>query len=118
MKIAVLGIGNIGKLLAHSLARKPNPPSITLLLHRPDLAEEYKKSGQSIEIITNNISNTQSSFFTEILTDDHDITFSKESIRNLIVATKAVDTVSALGRIKNRLDQQSTILFTQNGLGK
>lgn len=115
----MLGIGNIGKLLAHSLARKPSPPLITLLLHRPDMADQYKKAGQSIEIVTNGFSDKQSSFCIEILVNECDTSISpRKTIQNLIVATKALNTISALGRIKNRLNQRSTILFTQNGMGK
>lgn len=119
MKIYVLGIGNIGKLIAHSLARKPNPPSITLLFHRPELASIFKKAGQSIEIISNGCSNTQSSFQSEIITNDSNGCEARvEPIQNIIVATKANHTISALESVKSRLDRQSTVLFTQNGMGR
>jgi 2-dehydropantoate 2-reductase len=121
MEISILGIGNIGKLVAHSLARKPNPPLITLLLHRPDLANVFKQVGQSIEIITNGSSNKQSSFLTEIIANgpDDDLKAPRSKfIRNIIVATKANHAISALDSVKHRLDRQSTVLFTQNGMGK
>lgn len=122
MEISILGLGNIGRLIAHSLAKKPNPPLITLLLHRPDLASEFKQVGHSIEIITNGFSNKQSSFLTEIIGNDppnDDVkTPPPKFIRNLVVATKANHTISALERVKHRIDRQSTVLFTQNGMGK
>lgn len=115
----MLGIGNIGKLLAHSLARKPCPPLITLLLHRSDMADQYEKAGQSIELVTNGVSDKQFSFCIEVLVNECDTSTSpRKTIQNLIVATKAANTISALARIKNRLNQRSTILFTQNGMGK
>ncbi|KAI9819193.1 MAG: hypothetical protein M1827_007349 [Pycnora praestabilis] len=40
-----------------------------------------------------------------------------QKIFNLIVTTKAGNTVSALRRIKHRLSRESTILFLQNGMG-
>ncbi|MCJ1462134.1 hypothetical protein MMC07_000734 [Pseudocyphellaria aurata] len=61
-RVYILGIGNIGKLFAHSLAKKRLPPSMTLL-------------------------------------------------------TKATHTTAAISTIKHRLNEQSTILFTQNGMG-
>jgi 2-dehydropantoate 2-reductase len=41
----------------------------------------------------------------------------KHIIHNLIVATKATNTVPALLAVKGRLSRESTILFTQNGMG-
>lgn len=115
----MLGIGNIGKLIAHSLARKPNPPSITVLFHRPELASMFEKAAQSIEIISGGSSNKQSSFRSEIISNDYnDPEAGVEPIRNIIVATKANHTISALGGVKRRLDRQSTVLFTQNGMGR
>ena len=119
MNIFVLGIGNIGKLIAHSLARKPNPPLITLLFHRPELASQFEKVGQSVEIITEGSSNQHSSFRSELITTaPNDSKTSAKFIRNIIVATKANHTISALESVKSRLDRQSTVLFTQNGMGK
>lgn len=40
-----------------------------------------------------------------------------EPIHNLIVTTKAANTVSAIRRIKHRLRPESTICFLQNGMG-
>lgn len=119
MEISILGVGNIGKFIAHSLARKPNPPLITLLLHKPDLAKTFEQVGQSIEIITNGSSNRQSSFFTDIITNgsDHSL-IPPKFIQNIIVTTKANHTISALESVKNRLNRRSTVLFTQNGMGK
>lgn len=121
MNIFILGIGNIGKLIAHSLARKPVPPIITLLFHRPELASQFAKVGQSIEIITGDSSNKQSSFRSKIIINNdassNDSEASADFIRNIIVATKANHTISALESVKSRLDCQSTVLFTQNGMG-
>ena len=116
-RVYILGIGNLGKLFAHSLARKPCPPPITLLLHREGLVREWKESGGCIELITNGISNKQCLFDVELLDDGKGNESSGGPIRNVIVATKAPRTTAALARIKHRLGQRSTILFAQNGMG-
>lgn len=116
-RIHVLGIGNIGRLFAHSLARISNRPSVTLLFHRQSLVQDFKKVGETIEIITNGTSNKQSGFDYEVIGADGPKEQCAEPIHNLILATKATQTLPALSSIKHRLIPQSTILFTQNGLG-
>src|SRR5271168_4155586 len=66
-RIHVLGIGNIGRLFAHSLARVSNRSPVTLLFHRPSLVQDLKKAGEAIEIITNGTSNKQSGFDYEVI---------------------------------------------------
>jgi 2-dehydropantoate 2-reductase len=116
-RIYVLGIGNIGRLFAHSIARLSNRPPITLLFHRPSLVDEFKQAGETIEIITNGTSNRQSGFDYEVISTEAPEQEPTQAIHNLIVATKATQTLPALSAIKHRLKPASTILFTQNGLG-
>lgn len=42
---------------------------------------------------------------------------SNEPIHNLIITTKTIRTISALSRIRHRLNRDSTICFLQNGMG-
>ncbi|KXL45594.1 hypothetical protein M433DRAFT_154298 [Acidomyces richmondensis BFW] len=49
-RIHILGLGSIGKLVAHSLRGIPNPPPITLIFHRPKLLTAWKNSRQKITI--------------------------------------------------------------------
>lgn len=116
-RIYVLGVGNLGKLFAHALARKKCPPPITLLLHRQGLVRDWEQAGGSIELIAGGISNKQHSFDVELLAEADDGITASSPIGNVIVATKAPRTTGALTRIKHRLNQRSTILFTQNGMG-
>lgn len=117
-RVYILGIGNIGKLFAHSLAKKASPPPITLLLHRPGLVREWEEGGKCIEIVRGGVSDRLYAFSTELLaTPDDSSVFSGGLIRNVIVGTKAMHTTAAISRIKHRLNEQSTILFTQNGIG-
>lgn len=117
-RVFILGIGNIGRLFAHSLAKKPSPPPITLLLHKPTLVRQWEEFGECIEIMRNGSSDKQYAFDTELLARDDGSVLSGGLIRNIIVGTKAIYTTAAISRIKHRLNGQSTILFTQNGMGK
>ncbi|KAK5717141.1 2-dehydropantoate 2-reductase (Ketopantoate reductase) (KPA reductase) (KPR) [Elasticomyces elasticus] len=49
-RIHMLGTGSIGKLVAHSLAGLPNPPPITLLLHRYSLLQAWEKGRKEVTI--------------------------------------------------------------------
>lgn len=107
--IHILGLGNLGKLVAHSLASShPAPPQVTLLLHRPELSAQWDKAGHYIDVVTQGVSDPRAGFQIEE-------TFGEESglIRHLIVATK----IPALKPLRHRLSHESTMLFLQNGMG-
>ncbi|KAH8802654.1 putative 2-dehydropantoate 2-reductase [Xylogone sp. PMI_703] len=118
-RIHILGIGNIGKLFAHALATQPNPPPITILLHRPSLLQEWKSAGETIEIITDGNSNTDGVYDVEVIrsTDNDSSETPASHIEHLILATKAAHTAPAIASIKDRLTSKSEVLFTQNGMG-
>jgi 2-dehydropantoate 2-reductase len=118
--IHVLGIGNIGKLFSHALATKPGPPTIVLLLHRASLLDDWDKSGRSIEIISDGVSNKDGIFQVEEIragSEETNENLADGFIQHLIVATKTIHTVAALSSIKHRLGASSNILFAQNGMG-
>jgi 2-dehydropantoate 2-reductase len=109
--IHILGIGNLGKLLAHSLRKYQPETPITLLFHRASLVQEWKDASQQIDIVRNGVSDQQRGFKYELISKTHN------SIKNLVVATKTYTTVDALRPLENRLDRSSTLLFIQNGIG-
>jgi 2-dehydropantoate 2-reductase len=114
-RVHILGLGNLGKFFAHSLAKSnPNTP-ITLLFHRPTLAAEWEEAGRRIEIVTNGVSDRQTGFNVEMIGGAE----AKEpgAIRNLIVATKTYATAPALMPLKQRMSSDTTLLFLQNGMG-
>ena len=112
-RVYILGVGNLGRLFAHALAKSASPPPITLLLHRSSILGEWEKVGRKIEIITNGVSDTTKAFDTEVISPSSP----QSTISNLIIATKTLKTVSALSAVKDRLTSNSTVLFTQNGMG-
>jgi len=112
--IHVLGLGNLGLLFAHSLAKiSPKSPPITLLFHRDSLLRDWELAGQKIEITTNNITSVSTGYQVEAITSN----ISNSPIENLILTTKSLRSKQAIESIKSRLSSQSTILFCQNGMG-
>jgi 2-dehydropantoate 2-reductase len=111
-QIHVLGLGNLGRLFAHELAIQPNPPPITLLLHRESLLDEWEKAGKKIEITTDGVISSSLNHDVELVSQRREGT-----IENLVVATKTTNTVKALSSVQHRLTNNSTVLFTQNGMG-
>lgn len=117
--IHILGIGNIGKLFAHSLAIKSERPSLTLLLHR-NPPEEMQVTPQRlcISIKHDGAWHKQDSYNWEFISENGQQKCSyARSISNLIVTTKTHKTVKALSMIKHRLTPTSTVLFIHNGMG-
>lgn len=111
--IHILGVGNLGKQVAHALASShPAPPQVTLLFHRPELSAQWDKFGHYIDVVTKGVSDPRAGFQIEQ-------TFGEESglIKHLIVATKTYATIPALKPLRHWLSNESTILFLQNGMG-
>ncbi|QSZ30502.1 hypothetical protein DSL72_000056 [Monilinia vaccinii-corymbosi] len=116
--IHILGIGNLGKLCAHSIATKSNPPPLTLLLHRPHLYHVKRSERPSIKIYHGGVWHGGGHYDSELIseTDNHENSGTKK-ISNLIVTIKAYKMVEALSTIKHRLSPTSTVLFIHNGMG-
>ena len=121
--IYVLGVGNLGKYVAHSIMKQA-PGSVTLLFHRPDLEEQWQSAGSQIQCVTDGVPDATSGFGVEVLPPSEPPTadqahqkLDQTPIKNLIVATKTYMTTSALERVKGRLGPESTVLFLQNGMG-
>ncbi|KAL1964780.1 hypothetical protein VTN77DRAFT_6647 [Rasamsonia byssochlamydoides] len=127
-RIHILGTGNIGALVAHTLAGLPEQirPRITLLLHRKSLLDAWRKRGEKLDVLRyeDGASQPRSGIDVELVEPDSnggsknsDSAEGNPAIRHLIVSVKAPQTVSALRAIKDRLGPASTILFLQNGMG-
>ncbi|KAF3006097.1 2-dehydropantoate 2-reductase (Ketopantoate reductase) (KPA reductase) (KPR) [Penicillium rubens] len=112
----IIGLGSIGSFVAHSLRSLPNPPSVTLLVHRSNLYEELASKGWKLglRLGENGDLQEEGEFDAEMLGESSD----SHPIYNLIVAVKASATVSALEPIRHRLGSHSTICLFQNGLGQ
>lgn len=135
-RIYILGVGNIGGFVAHSLAGIPNRPPMTFLLPSRLSLDRWVDQGQALKLTTHGLLDTKSNFEVEhvrsrsvmgemavpergIITSlsDSPAPSGEELIHNLIVSVKAFNTVNALQRIAHRLTRESAILFIQNGMG-
>jgi 2-dehydropantoate 2-reductase len=65
-RIHILGTGNIGKLIAHSLRDLPSPPPVTLLFHKGEIYHDWLASPQEIKITTNGITTARGGFDAEL----------------------------------------------------
>ncbi|RPB01436.1 2-dehydropantoate 2-reductase, partial [Choiromyces venosus 120613-1] len=136
-RIHILGSGNIGNLVAHSLRTLPNPPPVTLLFHKFSKLEEFQNNGSRIALHRPlkevSISHGYEAELTpppnavvaantppEALVDPNTGAtppLPQRRIANLIITTKAHQTIAALRPISERLTRDSTILILQNGMG-
>ncbi|KAH8910313.1 6-phosphogluconate dehydrogenase C-terminal domain-like protein [Coniochaeta sp. PMI_546] len=122
-RIHILGIGNVGRLYAHSLAKLPHRPPITLVVHRRALLEHWM-SDPGVEITRAGLTNRVDDFDIEWWTEDKpDVgpvveVCNGQIVSNLIVATKAPDALPQVDRLRRYLGEKSTVAFVQNGMNK
>ncbi|KAJ5335340.1 Ketopantoate reductase ApbA/PanE [Penicillium brevicompactum] len=136
-RVHILGIGNVGSFIAHSLATRRNPPPITLCMHNDYVRSDFAKKRGSISVSTHGLDDVRSGFDVEtidefgtwsqqprkdyrpspFITEGPDILVDDSPIDCLIVCTKAHRTELAIRDIKHRLTKDSTICFVHNGMG-
>lgn len=132
-RIHMLGVGSIGKLVAHSLRHDANPPPVSLIFHKPRLLAEWNKGSQEIVLETDGYRIPRSGYDVELAIpprrshgqimpdtaaeEEESENGPQEPISNLIVTAKAPVTISALQSVKHRLRPESTICLLQNGMG-
>ncbi|KAL3425349.1 putative 2-dehydropantoate 2-reductase [Phlyctema vagabunda] len=118
-RVHVLGMGNLGLLFAHSLywQTPEKRPPITLLLHRPGLLHDWNGTISIAPGYSHGGTAASRDGYDVELLEKHAGDGGGNNIKNLILTTKTINTVSALTSIKHRLTPQSTILFAQNGMG-
>lgn len=117
-RIYVLGVGNLGRLLATSLSQIPAKPPITLVVHRKSLLEHWD-STPGIEITRHGKVDRFTDFDVEWWTDEKPTNGPIQEltpIKNLIVATKATDVMPRIDQLRRYLHGASTIAFVQNGM--
>lgn len=123
----VIGVGNIGTLVAVGLSTHVQPPAITLLLPSPSHFAEFDKFGRKLSLSSPiNKAQIETSYPAEFLAEQkwwsgnssEDLRSPATStIANLIVTVKATRTAEAIESVRHRLSSESTILFLQNGMG-
>ncbi|KAJ5819806.1 2-dehydropantoate 2-reductase [Penicillium riverlandense] len=138
-RVHILGLGNVGCFVAHSLAWRQSPPPITLMLHNPEFYEDFLRKKSCISINTNGLDDIKTGFDVNVFHNNSwrsiaygsdadrkpneapDILASAEKdeghIECLVATVKANHTVNALKTVSHRLTADSTICILQNGMG-
>ncbi|KAK9413540.1 putative 2-dehydropantoate 2-reductase [Seiridium unicorne] len=122
-RVYILGIGNLGRLIASSLAKLESKPAVTLILHRKALLE-YWNSSPGIEITRAGQAERFPDFDVEWWTEEPPASgplteaTAGDGILNLIVTTKASDALPQVDRLRKYLSGNSTVAFVQNGMCK
>ncbi|KNG45843.1 2-dehydropantoate 2-reductase [Stemphylium lycopersici] len=134
-----MGIGNVGKFIAHALRGVPNAPPVTLIFPRWDRLKEWNESPQKLTLITDGDAEVQEGYDAELAIprlryhgEEVGLVASStekvghvnilegestEPISSLIVCSKASFVLQGLSSVKHRLSPDSVILFLQNGMG-
>ncbi|KAI2786660.1 hypothetical protein POX_g09048 [Penicillium oxalicum] len=141
-RVHIIGLGNAGTFIAHSLASRQSPPPITLLMHQASFYHAFRRKKRSLAVNYNGLDDNRTGFDVEVLEDkvwrripskEEQMEIQEESemfendemlleeeeghIDCLIVCCKAYMTEKVLRDVRHRLSSNSTILLIQNGLG-
>lgn len=66
-RIHILGLGNVGTFVAHSLATRQSPPPVTLLLHNSDLYRAWLAKKRCLSINSNGLDDIKTGFDINVL---------------------------------------------------
>lgn len=115
-QLHIIGLGNVSKLIAHSLMTSQSPPTITMVFRSKDRLHDFTKAGLSITLYRRENGETTAEGFHGVSTDS--LKANHKRIQTLIVGTKAYDALAAIRDVVFRLDSDSEVIFIQNGMGK
>lgn len=113
-RVHILGAGNLGQYLARGLVKQNPQLPVTLLFHRNGLMGDWKAAGEAIKCETGGKVDRTGGIDVELIGSGA----KSVPIRHLVVACKTYMTVPALRGVEERLSEESTIVFLQNGMGK
>jgi len=122
-RIYIMGIGNLGRLFAASLAALPDPPPMTLVVHREALLKHWADT-PGVEMTRHGKPTRYLDFDVEMWSPDKPSTGPVQEVAdggklsNLIVTTKAPDSLPQVDRVRRYLGRQSTVAIAANGISK
>jgi 2-dehydropantoate 2-reductase len=122
-RIHIFGVGNIGRLLATSLANLPDKPPVTLVVRRRSLLEHWQAQ-PGVEITRSGIRTIDQNFEVEIWSEEPPERGPVQEvaegnwISNLIICVKAPDALRQTDRLRRYLGPESTVVFAHNGMSK
>lgn len=117
-QIHILGNDIKAHYLAHSLCALAGAPPIRLLLHRHFHLRTWHEAGRRIRLFRHNEHTVaRGRIIPELIGyHNHDLTCN-DHIEQLIVTIPCAVTLEAMKKIAHRIDNQTTILLIQDGLG-
>ncbi len=73
-RIHIMGMGSIGTFIAHSLRCLPNPPPLSLTMHKPEMYEDFKQKRRIVRLINNKtqINDEQTEYDVDLAETDPD----------------------------------------------
>ncbi|KAL5387994.1 hypothetical protein PMIN06_012361 [Paraphaeosphaeria minitans] len=146
-RIHVMGLGNVGYFVAHSLKGIPNAPPVTLVFHSREKLKAWEESSKRLQCVTDGDTERREGYEAELAlprprfhgkmvgsntgdrlpevspaqarSSEESTLYgeSTEPISTLILCMKATQVLSALSSVKHRLHKDSVICFLQNGMG-
>ncbi|KAH7196234.1 ketoisovalerate reductase [Fusarium oxysporum] len=124
-RIFIVGPGNIGRLFASHLVRRPNPLPITLVVPRKELLSQWVESeGIGLvdpdhgKVLTSKRFNIE--WWTETRPQYGPVreVADGEKLRNVFIATKAAAALTEADRLRRYLGRSTSVVFAQNGICK
>ncbi|KAK9479760.1 ketopantoate reductase PanE/ApbA C terminal-domain-containing protein [Lipomyces japonicus] len=113
-KFSIIGVGSIGKFIAHSVRKSYPDVEIDLFMSNQDAVKEFKSNGNQITAFSTTHGTTSKSENYNCLSIQDNV----EPGSFIIVATKAGQVIQVLEKIKSLVvASPSRILLLQNGLG-
>lgn len=122
-RIHIIGVGNVGRLLATTLSSYADPPPITLVVHRPQLLAEWLRHPYIAFTGPNsctpvNYSNFSIEMWSPTPPPSGPIreVGHGDTLGRVLVTTRAGEALLEIDRVRGYLDHRSTVLFAQNGM--
>ncbi|CAN9181649.1 unnamed protein product [Alternaria alternata] len=138
-RIHIMGIGNVGKFIAHALRGIPNAPPVTLIFGGWEKYNEWNNSQQRLTLVTEGDAEIRDGYDAELAiprvryhgqevglnASSVDVPGgprilpgeSTKPISSLIICSKAPFVLQAISSVKHRLHKDSVVCFLQNGMG-
>ncbi|KAF4449386.1 hypothetical protein F53441_7365 [Fusarium austroafricanum] len=124
-RIFIVGPGNIGRLYASHMVRRPNSPPITLVVPRKELLSQWAASeGVGLVDPDRNKVLKSKQFNVEWWTETRppygpvrEVADGKK-LRNVFISTKAASGLAEADRLRRYLGRSSSVVFAQNGVCK
>ncbi|KAF5022200.1 hypothetical protein F66182_5787 [Fusarium sp. NRRL 66182] len=124
-RIFIVGPGNIGRLFASYMVRRPNPLPITLVVPRKELLSQWAAS-EGVGLVDPDCGRVLKSkrfnveWWTEARPQYGPVkeVADGNKLRNVFISTKAAAALTEADRLRRYLGRSSSVVFAQNGVCK